>query len=587
MRLSLLFNFSSVFSFGPDVWISIIIGAIVTFAIGFLIYIIQKREARLHKKEHDSKLAELKEMHLQDSEKIQVLYELIIQSQKGNLDEIESSVLEQKIEAAADLITEQDSDKAQALKAIAEKDKDKADDLLDQIAQKEHELVEVYRLRALNEHRNGYCNEAVRWYRKITELVPADLSARLNLLSSLISADQTTEARGLGETMLSELTKQTNPDPKHLIDLYACLIQSYPQEVFTPDCEEYINRMIGLAGQNFGENSSEMLTSLMFQASYYNPSRSEKDNEEIYLKCLSIIESGSVPDDYDVFSVYLETAWLYFTQQRFDEALTLLEKASSEIDRLLGAEHPAHADPLTYKAYIHTSKGELMEAEKTLLKALELVEGKLGAEHQRCMIIKSALADVYGGLQRFAEAETILRELIGALTRKEGEDSYQLGAYYHRLAIQLANQQKLDEAEQCFAKALSIWSPMLDDKQPAMLYLQADMYSLYSDKGELAKAEEGFLKLIGLLAESGSDPEQRLPFIKYQLAHTYAKQKRFSEAEPYARQALEYMQEQMPGSQHCANCLENYADILKELGRLEEAEVYKQQAEEQKARFSG
>ncbi len=53
---------------------SIVIGALVTLIIGYIIYRIQKKENTLHKQDHDARLEEIKLLHQQDSEKIKVLY---------------------------------------------------------------------------------------------------------------------------------------------------------------------------------------------------------------------------------------------------------------------------------------------------------------------------------------------------------------------------------------------------------------------------------------------------------------------------------------------------------------------------------
>ena len=91
----------------------------------------QKKESAIQMQEHVQRFDELKNLQQQDSEKIKVLYELMLQAQNGSLNQIESAVLEQKIELAADQIGQQDSDRAKALKAIADKQKKEADALLE------------------------------------------------------------------------------------------------------------------------------------------------------------------------------------------------------------------------------------------------------------------------------------------------------------------------------------------------------------------------------------------------------------------------------------------------------------------------
>ena len=196
--------------------------------------------------EHVQRFDELKNLQQQDSEKIKVLYELMLQAQNGSLNQIESAVLEQKIELAAIEIGEQDSDRAKALKAIADKQKKEADALLEKIARQEHDLAETYKLHALNEYRNGYYAEAVKWYQKILELQPDNFEALLALLSSLNRADRKKEARELSlKTLISSTLLKFLTDVQ-TYDLLNKLILTYDYTSEAALAEPYLDKALEL-----------------------------------------------------------------------------------------------------------------------------------------------------------------------------------------------------------------------------------------------------------------------------------------------------------------------------------------------------
>jgi tetratricopeptide (TPR) repeat protein len=572
-------------SFSTEVWLSLLLGAVVTVVIAYIIYRIQKKEAEVHLQKHDSRFDELKQLHLQDSEKIRILYELIVQSQKGSIGEIESAVLEEKIEVAAGQITEHDSDKAQALKAIADKEKDKADDLLDKIAEQEHNLVEMYKLRSLNEYRNGYFAESAKWNRKILELQPGDFGTTINLMVDLISNEQRVEAHKIGKQLLAEITSKNETNPANLMLLYSNLIESYPLDEYSEEKERYIAAMIDLARQHFGENSKEMLDALYLQSVSFQPDRTAEDVEKMYLKCLSIMDSGSITDCCIMYKVYLQTARFYSLQRRFAEAILLLDKGQQNLINLLGTDHPDLATLMTYKAYIYAAQGEYKEAEELYKQALNLIAPKLGTGHRNYMLCKSSLAMLYINMRRFAKAEIINREMIDTISSREGDNRYYLGIFYYNLATVYHFQDKFEEAGIYYEKSLAERENLLDEKHPEMIGLILNLNSIYLKKGEFTKAEQGLLKVIRLYEEMGMDKLEHMAVAKNNLASTYKKQERFAEAEPYARQALEFFQEQMPESQNCARNLINYAEILTGLGRTDEAEKYRAKSDELQARI--
>jgi tetratricopeptide (TPR) repeat protein len=586
MHLQMLFSrLIASLKLSSEVWLSILLGAIVTVIIAYIIYRVQKKESSIHKHDHDARFDKLEQLHQQDSEKIKVLYELIMQSQKGSLGEIESVALEQKIEVAAEQITEQDSDKAQALKAIADKDKDKADDLLDKIAEQEHNLVEMYQLRAVNEARHGYFAESVKWYRKILELQPDNFIMTINLMVDLINTDQREEAHKIGKKLLAEMTARQESNPANLMLLYRNLVESYTPGVYDETREQYLSGMIDLARQHYGENSKEMLDALYLQAVSFHPDRTAEEVEKIYLKCLSIIDSGNITDDNILYKIFLQTAQFYFQHRRFAEAIPLLDKSKKVIIRFLGPDNPELAVSSMYRANIHTAQGEFQAAETLYQQAMELIEPKLGTGHRNYILCKASLVQLYFSMRRFPEAEKINREMIDTLSSREVDNRYFLGIFYFNLGISYHFQEKYEEAGNYFEKSLAERENLLDEKHPEMIGLLLSLNSNYLKRGEYAKAEQGLLKVIRLYEEMGMDKLENMAVARNNLASTYKKQERYAEAEPYARQALDFFQEQMPDTQNCVRNLINYAEILNGLGRTDEAEKYRARSDELKAKL--
>ncbi len=575
----------SVMSFSTEVWMSLLLGAIVTLIIAYIIYKIQKKESTIHKQDHDAKLDRLEQLHLQDSEKINVLYELIIQSQKGNIGEIEATVLEEKIEIAADQITEADSDHAQALKAIAEKDKGEADDLLDKITQREHDLVEVYNLHAMNESRNGFYYEAVKWYRKAAELEPDNSNVHINLINTLNNADMQQEARELALKMLDSLEKSGSDDPETTFNLLMGISNSYDVEFETEQLEPYILRLQEHVRQHFGEQSPQMSGVYNELGRLYHEKNQFKESEECYLKSLDILNHSGVSNTRDSSVTTNNLATLYRATGRYQEALELLEKVKQNMTVVHGEGHLVQAFPIFNQSMIYQDLGKFKEAEDCLLKAKDLFLEKLGANHTNYIKVLQNLAGLYRDMHRYAESEAITRELLGKQAAIHGEDSIQVALLWNQLSVNLSIQYKTDEAEEALLKAIKIYDKVLSPDDTHVIIARHNMAYLYLDKGNYEKARLEWLDLLETLRQHGLDYCKETATIQVPLAGCCTKMDLWSEAEQHLRRALDFIEVKTPDNPNNVNIMELYSQILAKLGRQDEADTYKAKAEALKVRF--
>jgi tetratricopeptide (TPR) repeat protein len=570
----------SALSFSTEVWMSLLLGAIVTIVIAYVIYRIQKKETKIHKQDHDAKLEEIKLLHQQDSEKIKVLYELIIQSQRGSIGELESAVLEQKIEVAAEQITEQDSDKAQALKAIAENDKEEADDLLDKIAQREHDLVEVYNLRALNEYRNCFYAEAVKWCRKIVELEPDNLDSIQHLMEVLLKADLDLEARELAVKTLDKLEQAGSGDIDHIFVFLQGIILSYDFQNETELAKPYLDRLLEFIQKHYSEQSYETCWIYGMFGSYYSFSQQYKESEVYYLKTIAIYETLSKDemDNYDI--IYCSLARIYCDTGRYQEALLLLEKAYNMRVAAVGENHLSLRTVLNDQARVYMELGKYSDAETCIMKVLSLVEEKLGKNHSQYLNYARSLGVLYFYMQRFSEAEVIFRDLLVKNTDKHGQESYHVAMTLYTLSVSLSKQNKQDEAEQLLHRALSIFEKVAPPEDGQFVAAKSNLATLNYEKGNYEDAEQGILHVIDVLKKLGREESLDMAKLQGNLAKVYEKQERWTEAETLLQSVLSCYAEKAPDNKEQIEYLRRYSTVLEKLDRQDEAERYKAKVEE-------
>ncbi len=573
-------------SLHTETWISILIGALVTLIIGYIIYKIQKKETTIHKLDHDAKLEEIKLLHQQDSEKIKVLYELIIQSQRGSIGEIEAAVLEQKIEVAAELITDQDSDHAQALKAIADKDKDEADSLLDKIAEQEHNLLGMYKLRALNECRNGFYSEAVKWYRKIVEMMPEDFTQLDSLLQALNNAGQTNEARAMAQNKLNTLDKQDNPEAVSMIILLDNISEAYCIEQNYDAAEPYTLRSYEIRKNHFGETHLEMGNAYNNIAVLYGGKGKYKESEECFLKSVAVQEADD-KNGIGLIQPYSNLANLYLQQNRDQEALPLLEKAIQIISDKLGADHPYIIHPYNTLGNIYANLGRCDKALELLLKARAISDAKLGLHHPFHIEISLNLAYFYKTLGKLTQEEEVLRCLLDNKDTPTDNGSNKLDTVLFKLALNLHAQGKPDEAELYYTRAL----PLLRKAHPVQPDNLASTLNnlgvIYRKTGRYHEAETYFLEVDEINEKIYPQVNLQKTITKMNLGNTYIRMERWSEAEQYMQHAVMMFGEMKSVHPYHIDALHDYASILEKLGRHAEADEYKAKAEELKTKLEG
>jgi tetratricopeptide (TPR) repeat protein len=499
----------SALSFSSEVWMSLLLGAVVTLIIAYIIYRIQKKETIIHKQDHDAKLEEIKILHQQDSEKIRVLYELIVQSQRGSIGEAESATLEQKIEVAADLITEKDSDKAQALKAIAEKDKKEADLLLDKLSKYEHDLEELYNLHAMNEHRNGNYPDSAAWLEKLVALKPDNLEYKQRLFNDHNSAGHFDIAEKLARETITALQSDTGSDPKKLVQWLYCLGSVFIRRRNDVEAEKHLNQALELGISIYGPEHPEIYN-------IYNDlgivwlSRRELAKAEEYLSIAQRIKT--VEDDDDVVSkafITFNLASVNMAQDKMEEALKLYEEGRELIFDRLSDDHPAltfyyrNAGYLYYKRadfdvardfmqkgidifrkknmttnpdYIHplNMMGHILyhmkeyeEADKFYLEALEVLEKNQSDGFAGINQVRKYLAENYLQWGKYDKVETILSLIITDLEARPAEARKGLESVYRLLADSLTRQGRDKEAETYLSKADELKARLEAEKQPA------------------------------------------------------------------------------------------------------------------------
>jgi tetratricopeptide (TPR) repeat protein len=336
--------------------------------------------------------------------------------------------------------------------------------------------------------------------------------------------------------------------------------------------------------------------------------------------CDTWIKEGGVPSL--IASHLLNWTGCYLRERaRYDEAKPYLERALAISTSAHTATFLAVTTDLTNLAYLHWNRGEYEEAEKLLLRAQAIYEGRskydesfsndeklqyveilqnLACTYQTRgkyndaeklfkhalkrageatplirAVIQSNQAELYRRLGRYSEADTLLK---AALRMKElAPEDLKTAQILHKQALLSYDQRKYNEAEQLFERALVIYTKHRGSEHPDTAQILHGRAEVYRVQGKFEEAEMLFKRVLTLMKQKLGDNHSSLAavlnglallyleqgkyiYVKQEGQKGYMKQGRYQEAEDLLQEALRIRKARL-GSQHpdTALCLHNLA----------------------------
>lgn len=249
-------------------------------------------------------------------------------------------------------------------------------------------------------------------------------------------------------------------------------------------------------------------------------------------------------------------------ERLFEQALTEAEKEQIEVER---------ARTLNGFGVLKKDQRKYSDAEKMLNEALLIREKQLGESHPCVGVTLNNLGELYQDENKLTECETTLQRALKIAEAQDADNAHaavalnNLGALYYE-------QHKMPEAESYFRRALTAYQksrpddPQLKEIMEVLLNLYQighrypEFRSLYVHfaKSNQNATPEGLLKAARIMGQRADE------FVKAGLA---------TDAEAmYNRSLALFEAANQQNSTDCAAIKSNYAALLKQLKRPEDAE---------------
>jgi TIR domain/Tetratricopeptide repeat len=172
----------------------------------------------------------------------------------------------------------------------------------------------------------------------------------------------------------------------------------------------------------------------------------------------------------------------------YRSAATLRRRASAELTRLLGEEHPDTLTAMNNLAGTLWAQGDLAGARELQERVLEARRRLLGEEHPDTLTAMGNLAGTLGDQVDLGGARELQERVLEARGRLLGEEHPDTLASMHRLAVTLADQGDLGGARELEERALEARGRLLGEEHPDTLTSMHSLAGTLWAQGDLAGA---------------------------------------------------------------------------------------------------
>lgn len=268
-----------------------------------------------------------------------------------------------------------------------------------------------------------------------------------------------------------------------------------------------------------------------------------------------------------------QTIQKYLGSGRRPEAEESLKLLMNLDEKAYGRSSREVAEDLDTLSDVLSEDGKYAEAETALKGALATYAVIEGPERTTNSFYLSKLANLAGRQRRFAEAEQVYQEILTAQTKEQGIES----------PLTLADLAELYHVAKDYQKSEAIYRKVIESKllEPGSgvtLGAIERLGTVYEEQGKSEQAEALYQKAVETNLTSLPHGDLTTIAELNDLGLFYERRERFQEAEEYYKRALEQFDDLASDAglmdSNLAIVIENYARLLRDEGRLTEAEQY-------------
>lgn len=337
--------------------------------------------------------------------------------------------------------------------------------------------------------------------------------------------------------------------------------------------EEMARRSLAIREAELAPDSVEIAESLHALGLLTQRQAKYDAAESAFVRAIAIREDALGNDHPEVARSLRELGIVYQDQGRYDDAAACYQRALAIRERVLGADHPDVGASLTSLASVRYLQGDLEEARTLYRRALGIREQTLGPDHPDVALafLNIAVIDQVEG--RLDDAEAAFRRALAIQEQALGRDHPEVADSLARIAMLCQVQGRVDEADQLHRRAVGVLEDGGHADSPQMVSALTQRASFLDDIGRYAEADAVIRRAYGIGQRTLDADDPIMAEVCFGLAHvSYRHFGRADEAGPlYARAIATWERTMAPDDPFLLMALTDYAELMREQGRAEEA----------------
>ena len=340
------------------------------------------------------------------------------------------------------------------------------------------------------------------------------------------------------------------------------------------EAEQLLQRSLSIRRSTLGANHVDVATSLDHLGMHYRQVGSYARAESLYRKSLAMKERLLGPEDPEIAETLALLGFLMPYVARLDEAEAFYQRAVDMRRRTLPASDDRISEAMVPLASHLARRGRLDEAEAMLRDAVQMRRTAHGDGDPRVADVQVYLADFLTySRPRYAEAESLYREVLAAQQREYGDRHLRLTHAVSNLADALERQGKLAEAERRLRDVLEINLAAFGPRHPSTTGARAGLAQFFHRQKRDAEAESLFRQTLSEYQTALGADHGLVAGAKADLATFLVDVGRYAEADSLYLQAMT-IREKLSGPRHghIAGWLVGRARIMTAARRYAEAE---------------
>lgn len=284
-------------------------------------------------------------------------------------------------------------------------------------------------------------------------------------------------------------------------------------------------------------------------------------------------------DDIETAALFKSLAMVNQEQNHFEEALNYYVKALAIIEKRLGTEDPETAKLFNDLAKVYFFQSRYEEALEYCNKACVIQEKLLGTDHLDTAKTYNNLAMLYRDLSRFKESLEYCNKTLAIIESNLGTKNPLTAKMYNNIGNIYMDEGYYEKAKDYYSKALSIKKELLGEEHPFTAGTYNNLAKVYQALGRYETALEYCKNSLAIREKLFGTDNPDTARTYHNLAEIYHALNRNEEALEYYNKALDIREKQL-GMDHSSTA-ETYNDIgtvYKDMGNNEKALKYLQKA---------